>query len=42
MQTRDAAARYDYLTALSNLKSAKGELGNANQSRSRNRMTNQE
>jgi outer membrane protein TolC len=28
MQTRGAAAQYDYLTALSNLKRAKGELGN--------------
>lgn len=28
MQTRSAAAQYDYLTALSNLKRAKGELGN--------------
>ena len=27
MQTRSAAARYDYLTALSNLRRAKGELG---------------
>jgi len=27
MQTRSIAARYDYLTALSNLKRAKGELG---------------
>ncbi|NCD22209.1 MAG: TolC family protein [Spartobacteria bacterium] len=27
METRAAAARYDYLTALSNLKRAKGELG---------------
>lgn len=27
METRSAAARYDYLTALSNLKRAKGELG---------------
>jgi outer membrane protein len=27
MQTRGVAARYDYLTALSNLKRAKGELG---------------
>ena len=27
MQTRSAAAQYDYLTALSNLKRAKGELG---------------
>lgn len=27
MQTRHAAAQYDYLTALSNLKRAKGELG---------------
>ena len=26
-ETRAAAARYDYLTALSNLKRAKGELG---------------
>ena len=26
MQTRGAAAQYDYLTALSNLKRAKGEL----------------
>lgn len=29
MQTRHAAAQYDYLTALSNLKRAKGELGNS-------------
>jgi outer membrane protein len=29
MQTRHAAARYDYLTALSNLQRAKGELGKA-------------
>ena len=28
-ETRAAAARYDYLTALSNLKRAKGELGNS-------------
>ena len=27
MQTRNAAAQYDYLTALSNLQRAKGELG---------------
>ncbi len=27
MQTRSIAARYDYLTALSNLQRAKGELG---------------
>jgi outer membrane protein len=29
MQTRSVAAQYDYLTALSNLKRAKGELGEA-------------
>ena len=35
MQTRNAAAQYDYLTALSNLKRAKGELGNSQYSKSR-------
>ena len=34
MQTRSVAAQYDYLTALSNLKRAKGELGNSQDSES--------